>query len=577
MSSLFVGARETIDLGSDVIEIIGVLKDQDESLVQELALAITRNQPSAALTAALTEEQLELVNRFFGKLADEVDLPEYFNSLLAPVSAIDAAKPLQWSWTKSPDKSLALSGSLTLDLSANIHTGVKVLPGPTYEFTGKAGVAGSARMPFKFGSFGMAADASGQCTLSCVFGHPGTTKLYKAMIEDLPLVGELNDLTKLRAPFKSATLELAGQLKLSAEVSVGKSYVINHKGSEISAEANIGVDYGVSWAKSGRYKIMVTRTDSEVRVQVEEMHRHESTRTLSIGAELKLKNLKSTVAPLMSKIAALPAPLEDLVKKYSQPGDLLRKKLKEVLSSEDQAVQDLSEVMTGERDAKTFVNDLIETIVEEFDARAERQGDALEGEVNELVDKIKGRAMFVDESTRDRYGKLAREKLIEGIDGIASEMNEALKKLLEKHEESATKKLAEFADGSETLSSSLNKKAQQLQEPLKKLIARYRELEESMTDVIEAIEKEKLSLTYSRSLSKTDNQEMLIDISIRETDAKTAKFYRQMLSGDFSEALPAALDPRDTRIVLKKCVFSRVFTRAETTGFAINLFGLGDS
>lgn len=576
MSSLFVSARETIDLGSEVIKIIGVLKEQDEALVHELALAITRNQPSAELIAALTEEQLELANRFFGKLADEVDLPDYFQSLLAPVGALDASDPLQWSWTKSTNTPFATSGSLTLDLSGNALAGVKVLPGPTYEFIGKAGIAGSARMPFKFGSLGMAADASGQCTLRCVFNHPGNTQLYKAITEDLGLVSELNDPTRLQAPFKSATLELTGQLRLSAEVSVGKSYLINHNGSEISAEANIGVDYGVDWAKSGRYKIMVTRKASEVRVQVEEMHRHESTRTLSIGAELKLNNVKRTVEPLMSKISALPAPLENLVKKYSQPGELLKKKLKEALSSEDPAVMELAEAMTGEREAKTFVNDLIETIVEEFEARAERQGDALEGDVNDLVEKIKGGAVFVDEATRSRYGELAKEKLTESIDGIASEMNEALKKLLEKHEESATSKLAEFFDGSEALFSSFDKRAKQLQEPLKKLIARYRELEESMTDVIEAIEKEKLSLAYSRSLSKTDNQELLIDISIREIDSRTAKYYRQMLAGDFSEALEAALNPQDTRIALKQCVFSRVFSRAETTGVAINLFGLGE-
>lgn len=579
MTKIFSTLNEGIEIGADVVRILKKLADRDGALLDDLADALTGGTPSADLQAQLTANQQDLLARFYGKLADEVDLNEHFRALLSPVSELDPDGPLAWSWVRSRQGALPRAGDLSFKLGGSVDLSAVILPAPTYRLHGRLAISGSALAPFRFASVGLSAEAGGGAELEASFVHPANTRLLNALIEDLPLLTDLNDLGKLQSPFHSAKLSLDGEIKLSASLKAGKTFVVERAvgGAAVSASVELGASYQVDWAKSGSYALTVSRgRDGSIGVRVKEVHEHETARTLSIGADVQFSNIDNAVAPLMKEISGFAAPVEKLVKKYSQPSKLIKKQLLELVSGQHTKIQQLAEVVTGQRRTEVFVSDLTDTIAEEAGTRLDGFLELLDGEVDQVVASVLTRLNVPSADAQARLEVFVAKAAEDAIAKLRKSMLDDLRELLASNESAAVDALSDFAGDVQSWSGTIDRKSARLLAPLQKAVNRYREIQQSLSDAIEAIEKEKLAIRFGRAVMKRDRQELLVDLTLHMVDTATRGWYRKMLTGDFSVVLAAALDGQDPRVTLNDCVFSKVFARTTTTGVTVNLFGMGE-
>lgn len=174
---------------------------------------------------------------------------------------------------------------------------------------------------------------------------------------------------------------------------------------------------------------------------------------------------------------------------------------------------------------------------------------------------------------------LGREKLAEAARDLEEDLRENLRTLLGQEGEAVVEVLHEVSDDVRVSLQDLDSATASLTAPLKKLIARYRDIEERITDALEAIEKEKLAIEYARSVVKMDRAESLLELELSfpeeaPEEDDVAALYRKMLKGDFADAIRAALDGSHPEVVLLGGVFKRAFERKVTSGITVNLFGL---
>jgi hypothetical protein len=577
MRQIFRIAESAASLGEDIAAILESLKNLDDDQLRELANALSGGDFSPSLKALLSVDQQTALQVFFGKIIDEIDPPGYIKKLLSPVGSLTQEQPLAWSFTKAETTDLPAPESLTISLGGSLAASIVMLPKPTYRIVGKLGMSSSLKAPFSYGSVGTSLSASAQSEVSVAFNHRAKNPLaIEALVSDLSIVCQLGELAVVSKPkFSSASFAVSGQVKIAADLSAGKTFSVqrNVAGNPITAEVRAGANYSVSWAKSGNYVLKISRMRNSVRVSLTEEHVHETARTLSVGAEIKISGLKDAVAPLMKRISELPSPIEDAIKKYSSPGTILKDKLGGALSGQSELVVSLSGVVLGDRSADNFVDQLVQDLSDSVDERGDRLAMLINGRFEELVADFLVKLPVVQDEEKARLAALLEEKLSSAVEGYKESIDERIRALLGSHPAELTNALSQFSDGVDTLSGSLGDRASKLLRPFEKAVLRYREYEEKITDAIETIEKEKLAIAYSRSVTKKDKQELLISVMLKDVNSATSDLYRKMLTGDFSDAMKAGKDSENSSVELEDSVFTRTFNRNTTSGITVNFFG----
>ena len=579
--TLISTAGKAIDLGADFADTLNEIADKPD-LIDVLADALAQDRPELPplLLALLPYPEFRALRTFLKRAAESLSPGEHLRQLAGPVAEIPA-KGIPWSW-KSTRKGIPPTvGTLTLSLKRSAQASVKIRPGPGYEFKGTLGIAGDLKAPFSFGRVSMSRRRSHRNTLLVKFAHPEDTRVLEALRLDMPVIANLHDPIALldAAKFNSAKLTATGSIRLGAGVQAGQSWVhaLDAGGAAVSSRLKAAVSYKLNWVRTGKFSISVGRLKGgQLRVRLSESHEASRSRSLSVGAEVRISGLGEALAPLMKELAEVPDRLDSIVKTYSKPSALLREMLGERLEGTDESVRALAEVLAGggEAAAEQFCNTLIDAVVESADARVTNWTDLLDGKFGGVVEG----AMNRQPVTLDHRGELAtvlRQKMGEAIESLNKFLLEELRAVMTRDTDAVRQALTRFADDNMEEFDDLDDAAKRCMAPLKRLLADYRVLEERISNAVEVAEQERLAIRYGHSVSVTDTRAALLRFRLDPRDASARDHYRQMLGGDFADAITAGMDPENTAILLEDGVFKRVLEREATSGLTFNLFGLG--
>lgn len=568
-----------LDLGEGVAEKLKEIAEKD--LADELAVKLAQDRPklSKALSRVLSAAGLGKMQEFFECAAESLETNETLKQLMGPVADIPS-KGIGWAWRSKMEADLPGNESMTPALKGRVQGSAKILQGPGYSFRGALKAIGALKSPSPFGSLSSRAERYVRGSFRVDFSHPGDTRVVEAACLDLPVISRLDDPVELlnAEAFRKATLEFSRGVRLGAEFRATNSLVgsIGANGASVSPRLQTRVRYAVYWNRQGGFKLGIRRIKGgRLRLRLTDTQQVGNRRSLTLGAEVRVRGLRKAVAPVMERIAELPEGLEELVKTYSQPGKIFERKFKESMKLLDAPAQKLLGVVTGSRSAEDLADGLAGAILDVTRSRADEWTGMLDGKVDAVVDKALARIEFA----RDRDEEIAalvKEKTRDAIDSLNDELEERVAAVLAARSGADTIAAtpAQFAEAREDAAEEMDKTAAALLAPLRKLLAHYRATEDRLRAAVDSAAKAKLAARFARVVSRERKTQALLVFDLDPRNAQAAALYRDMLTGDFASAMKAASDSPGGAVTLRDSVFKRVFDDGETSGIAFDLFGL---
>ena len=519
------------------------------------------------------------MQEFFEGAAESLETNETLKQLTGPVADIPRTG-IGWAWRSKREADLPGNESVTPSLKGRAQGSARILQGPGYSFRGALKAIGALKSPLPFGSLSSRAERSVQGSLRVDSSHPGDMHVVEAACLDLPVISRFDDPVELlnAEAFRKTTLEFSRGVRLGAEFRATNSLVgsIGANGAPVSPRLQTRVRYAVDWNRQGGFKLGIRRRKGgRLRLRLTDARQVGNRRSLSLGAEVRVRGLRKAVAPVMKRIAELPEGLEELVQMYSQPGKIFERKFKERMKLLDAPAQKLLGVVSGSRSAEDLADGLAGAILDVTRTRADEWTGMLDGKVDSVID----RALAKFEYARDRDEEitaLVKEKARDALDSLNDEMEEKLAAVLAARSgtDSIAEALAQFAEAREDAAKEIDNTAAALLAPLRKLLAHYRATEDRLRRTVETVEKGKLAARFARVVSSARKTQALLVFDLDPRDAQAAELYREMLTGDFRSAMSAASESPSGAITLKDSVFKRVFDDQETSGVTFNLFGL---
>ena len=590
--SLFVSETDKNKLSNIGENVTGLLAKFDNNIVKE-ALDFVESGTISEQLGELSDDDRNEIKDFFLKLINMAGGDEVVEMLSKTVGDIPA-EGFDWSWSDDLSKDVPLSGSVTLTLGASAAAEAKIgSQQPSYYFKGEAGVSGSVTVPFSYGAFTVRGGAKGSATLEAKFEHNPATRVLTALAKDLPTLAQLTDSEQLleSEEFKSATLNLEGEVNLGASVSAGRSWVaaLGTRENAPAVDVKLGAQYDIDWAHNGQFEVAIARIDSSRRLDITltQVNKETLKRALSVGANVKFSNVSNALQPVMDQFEDLPGPLRDITQKYSQPSEIVREFLESQISSTDERIQKIAETIFGDKSADGLVNDIVTEAVEFVDGQVDHWTTLAIGEVESLTPSILDR-LNVPTGVRGDLESFLNEKLSEASDDLGKKIISTLKEALQK----AVRTNSAGTDvdvGTEIVSflkalkiqatdasDDLDQWAIDLLKPVNELLAKYRVFERKLVDAVEVVEKNALIMQFTREVIKRGEDTTLLKftLDLTEDQAKAEEAYRRMLLGDFRQTMRDGQDPSLAYITLKDGYFKSVFERETTQGLNINFFGM---
>ena len=572
-----VGAA--LDLGERVAQKLKEIAERD--LAGELTDKLAQDRPklSKALSRVLTAAGLGKMQEFLERAAGSLETNKTLQQLTGPVADIPR-KGIGWAWQPKLQADLPGKGSVTPALKGSVQGSARILQGPGYSFRGALKAVGAVKSPLPFGSLSSRAERSVRGSFRVDFSHPGDMRVVDAACMDLPVISRLGDPGELlnAEAFRKATLEFTSGVRLGAEFRATNSLVgsIGANGAPVSPRLQTRVRYAVYWNRQGRFKLGIRRLKSGwLRLRLTDAQEVRNRRSLSVGAEVRVRGLQKAVAPVMERIAVFPQGLEELVGTYSRPSRIFKRKFREKMKLLDAPAQKLLGVVSGSRSVEDLADGLAGAIVDVTRSRTSEWTGMLDGKVDTVVEK----ALAKVEIARDREEEIAalvKDKARDAVDSLNDEMKERLADVLEARSgvDAIGAALAQFAEVREDAAEEIDKKAAAFLAPFTRLLAHYRATEERLRDAVEAAAKAKLAVKFARVVSRERKAQALLVFDLDPRDAQAEELYREMLAGDFRAAMKAASGSPDGAITLRNSVFKRVFDDEETSGLTFDLFGL---
>ena len=556
---------------------------KDGRPLEQFARAVEgdRTTLSAALQALLPESELQALRQILKRGTELAETGKRLEWLLSPISEIPR-KGFGWTGKAARATSFAVAadgGALKVTPKASLKASARIQPGPGYEFKGTPGIAAGFKAPLSSGQISLSRQRSTQTSLLVKFSHADDTRVVQALNDDLPVIARLDDPESLLdcENFKSLRLTTSGKASFGATLKTGRSWIQSKDvpGGAVATRLKAGAGYTVKWDRTGNYRFTLSRArGGRLRIRLTESWKNRAARSLSLGAEVKIGGLRQTLAPVMEEIAQLPDRLDAIVRTYSKPNVLFRDKLREKLKSSDPSLRALVDIAAGggEAASRRLVNSLIDVLVESAGAGANHWSGLLSGEVDAIVEDALD-ATPLPPDRRKRLAAIVQSKVGEALDDLEKSLLKDLKAALREDAEPVTATLARFAEGPAEVFDRIDATAESGMAPLKQLLARYQMMEESIARAVATVEKERLAIRYGRAVSDSKAASTLLRLRFDPRSEQAQGLYRQMLGGDFAEAMTAGLDDGNDAITLEDCVFKRAFQRKVTSGLTFNLFG----
>ena len=533
---------------------------------------------SAALQALLPESELQAIRQILKRGRELKESANSLKWLLNPISEIPR-KGYSWTGKASRAAVLADTRTSTVTSKASVKASARILPGPSYELKGAPGIALGFKAPLSIGQISVSGQRSALERLLVKFSHADDTPVVQALNDDLPVIASLNDPESLldRENFKSLKLTTSGKASFGATLKTGRSWIqsLDVRGGAVATRLKANAGYKLNWERTGDFRFTMSRVSSgQLRIWLTQTRKNRASRSLSLGTEVTFRGLRQSLAPVMEEITRLPDHLDLIVKTYSKPSVLFRDKLRERMKSSDPSLRALVDVAAGggESASRRFVNSLIDAIVETASAGADHWNDRLSGKIDTAVqDAVNASAL--PPVRREKLAALVRSKVSEALDDLNESLLKDLKAALREDAKPITATLARFADGPAEVFDHVDAAAESCMAPLKQLLSCYQTLEERITRAVATVEEERLAIRYGRAVSDSKAASTLLRLRFDPCSQQAQRLYRQMLGGDFAEAMTAGLDDDNDAITLENCVFKRAFEHKFTSGLTFNLFG----
>ena len=565
---------------------------KEDHPLEQFARAVEgdRTALSAALQALLPGPELQALRQIFKRGAELAETGRHLEWLMSPISEIPRKG---FGWTRKAARATTLAvaaeggalivtpdtGASKVSPKAGLEVSVRILPGPGYEFKGTPGFAVGFRAPHPHGQIAVSRQRSVRNRLFMKFSRADDTRVFEVLSADLPVIAGLRDPESLLdcEHFKSLKLATSGKARFGASLKAGRSWMhsFDAAGSAVAIRLKASADYALNWERAGDFRVTMSRASGgQLRVWLTESRKRRTARSLSLGAEIKISGLRQSVAPLMQEVAELPDRLNIIVRKYSRPSRLFRDRLRERLKASDPSLRALADVVAGggERATRRLVNSLIEAMVKSASARAKNWTDLLAGRIDRVVEEAL-RAAPVPPERLEPLAAHVQSQVGEALDDLNDSLLKDLKAALREDAKPITETLARFAEGPAAVAGRLDASSESLLAPLKRILDRYRTLEERIAKAVETAERERLTIRYGRAVSRSKAASTLLRLRFDPRSERGKSVYRQMLGGDFADAMAAGMDDDNDAITLEKCVFKRAFERKVTSGLRFNLFG----
>ena len=414
------------------------------------ALAGDQTALSAALRALLPKTELQVLEQVLNHEAGLTEPGKHLQGLLSPISEIPR-KGFGWAGKASRATTLADAGTSALTPRAGVKASARVLPGPSYELQGTPGIAIGFKAPVSAGQISVSGQRSVRNRLLMKFSHPEDTRVVEAMSDDLPVIAKLNDPESLleAGNFKSLKLTTSGKVRFGGALKARRSWVqsIDAPDGAVATRLKANAGYAMNWERTGDFRFTMSRArGGRLRIWLTESRKNRAARSLSLGAELKIRGLQQSVAPVMTEIARLPDHLDGLVKTYSRPSRLFRDKLRKNLNASDPPLRALTDIVAGggKPAARRFVNSLIDAMVASAGARADHWTDLLAGRIDAVVEEGLN-AVPLPPDRREELTTHVQGKVSEALDDLNESLLGDLKAALREDAKPITATLARFA------------------------------------------------------------------------------------------------------------------------------------
>ena len=555
-------------------------KAEEINLVERFASALADDQStlSGALRALLPEGELQALKQTLKPGTPAAGPDRRLLQFLGPVSAIPR-KGIAWKGKAARAANLPNTATLTVAPDAGVRASLRVLPGPSYELKGSPGIAVGLKAPLPVGQISLSGQRSVRNSLLMKFSHPEDTRVLEALYADLPVLAKLKDPASLLASenFKSVKLTTSGKVLFGAKLKAGRSWMqsFDSAGGAVATRLKASADYTMKWERTGDFRFTMSRArGGHVRIWLTESRKNRDARSLSMGAEVEIKGLRQSVAPVMKEIARLPDRLDGIVKTYSRPSRLFRDALRERLSASDPSLRALVDVVAGggKPAVRRFVNSLVDAMVDSAGASADHWSDLFAGRIDRVVEDALDTASLPPDR-RDKLARHVENKVREALDDFDESLLKDLEAALRADAKPITATLTRYAEGPAAVARRLDASAESCLAHLKQLLAEYRTLEERIAKAVETAEKERLTMRYGRAVSRSKTASTLLRLCLDPRTEEGKSLYKQMIEGDFSDAMTAGMDDDNDTVTLETCVFKRAFQRKVTSGLTFNLFG----
>lgn len=461
---------------------------------------------------------------------------------------------------------------------------------------GKLEVGAAASLPTGFVGIKGEAEARGKASLDYYFANNARLLFIEALIQDLPNLASPFDAEgisgKAEHQLKAIQLNVEGSVGASIDISAGEVFEATFKEGtpavpdKIGVAASVKVGFQAGFKLNGAWNVLVipdNQNHSMLMVKVEKDTSKEKSTSISLDASVGISGLDKVGEAVSNRFLPDANKLLEKLKEYSNFGSLLEAEVK----------NKLKELLNADTD-DTLENKLVEVLVGEDNAGklADVMGSAVETTLNEKLDLLEDKASRAGKSIikgvvdkldlRKRLGKnltnklvnTAKGKLAEFLNSIVDKLKKSLDEIINNNQdnlENIFKPLETIGETVEDLIEKANQDSQQLLTPVIKYLTRYQDFRNKVTAVAQSISGENIGLHLGRSLNVSQGTSTLLEFEVDTSFEKAREYYKQMVAGNFKEALNAKKDLDGVDLIGGS--FKTYREKKLSTDFSLNIFG----
>lgn len=432
---------------------------------------------------------------------------------------------------------------------------------------------------FGRGRFALEAGGAAGVSLDYYYRHVSQRHLITALVNDFqsfPSPFKIDDIAAAgRGGLTQIRLGVHGNVQVGLQVAAGHSFVGelgSNRFRELGIEEAVGVsaEAGIKFSgeirRTGRYALYVTPTDEhKVVVSLHADTASEREAGLSLDVGVSVSGLDRIAVPVISQNLPAIEHLVSLLDELKDPGAWLRTKLKNALLPETGGLK--KKIVEAFLDDEKMASEVIGAALEDtvnltainWTARAKKEADTILARLEARLPLSEALRAELTDSMRVDLEKAigAYLKEIEGrIKGAGKAVVENLKPLF-----TAFDVAEESFDG---IVGKLSQKSKELVEPFAHIVNRYLTLRTKLLSAAAGATSLSAKLTFGKAWARVHEQDVELALELDTTKQIAAKLLRQMLYGNFVDAMRLAAEPT-AGVTLVSSRISEYLRRQNTT------------